>query len=399
MRQRQVTVRNVCRDDITPVAIGFGAPTRVVANIGLSPDVNTIEEEISKAQAAVEIGVDVIADLTITSHVESMLRRLIREIKVPISTVPSYEAGVMAIKERGSIVRVRVNDMIRIIERQAGMGVDIMTIHAALTRDVLDLLKRSQRIIKIPSRGGSWIAGYMIQNEAENPLYENLDEILDIMKSYRVTLSLGSSARPGSIADGLDEIALAEISVMKNIVKRALDRGVQVIVEYGGHVRADVISLLVNLIKQLCFEVPLRTLITSTDVAAPYDHVAASISGALAAINSADMLVAITPAEHLGLPRFEDFLEGIMSFKVAAHIADIVKHDDLEKDRLMSVARSKRNWESMWKYALNGTKARQLHMKLQRELMESDHCTMCGSMCAHKIVEKFFDERSHKEES
>jgi len=388
MNRRNISIRNRGRD-IAPLLIGPSHPTRVVANIGLSPKISTIEMELKKAQIAVEMGADIIADHTITSKVEDMLECLLSNVDVPVSTVPYYEVGVKALKERGSIVKAQTKDIFNIIEKQANMGIDVMTIHASLTKGILDLVKKSRRIIKIPSRGGAWVAAYMISNKAENPMYENLDQILDILKSYNVTLSLGPSVRPGSIVDGLDEAVIMEIVMQKEIVEKALNKGVQVIVEYGGHLRADVIPILVNLVKKLCNEVPLRTLITATDVAVAFDHIAAAIASAIAAMNGAEILVAISPAEHLGLPRLEDFREGIAAFKVASHIADIVKHNDLERDKLMSTARKRRDWESMWKYAIYGSEARNLFRKLQRGLMESDHCTMCGPLCAHRIVEEF----------
>lgn len=394
MKRWEIIVRSKHRERLEPLRIGPNTTTKVVANIGLSPGVSTAKEELRKAHAAVALGADVIADHTITPKVDSFLKQLVNDIGVPISTVPYYEVGAIAAKERGSVANVTTKDIIATIEKQAILGIDIMTIHAALTREILESISKSKRLIKIPSRGGSWVAAHMLHHNVENPLYENLDEILDILKAHNTTLSIGPSVRPGSVVDGIDEFALAEISIMKEIVERASRKNVQVIAEYGGHIRANIIPVLMSLVKSLCHGVPIRTLIISTDVAAAYDHVAAAIAGAIAAINSANVLVAITCAEHLGLPRYEDFIDGITSFKVAAHIADLAKTIDLQgeiidQDRAMSIARSKREWTSMWDHAINGARAKELHDILQRGLVESDNCTMCGNLCAYKIVDAF----------
>jgi phosphomethylpyrimidine synthase len=389
MEQKSILIKNKIRTDITPLSISHKLPTRIVANIGLSPGVSSVEAELEKARIAVKFGADIVADLTITPQIKDMLKILVKEIKVPISTVPYYDAAIKALKERGSIVKVNERDILNAIEEQASIGVDIMTIHASLTREILNSLKKSKRIIEIPSRGGAWVAGHMIHENVENPMYENFDQILDILSEYNVTLSLGTSVRPGSVVDGLDEQVIMELLVQRQLVEKALKKGVQTIVEFGGHFPADVIPIAVTLAKKLCYGVPLRSLIIATDVAASVDHIAAAIAGAIAAMNSVEILVAISPAEHLGLPRLEDTIEGIMAFKVAAHTADIVKQGCFEKDRLMSIARKRRDWKSMWKYAIFGTKASELYTKLQRGLMESDHCTMCGSLCAFKILEQF----------
>lgn len=385
----KIRIKNKGRK-IAPLIAGLEAPTRVIANIGVSPRVTTLEGELSKAQAAVEAGADIIADHTITNEndIENIIRGLVEKVDVPVSTVPYYAAAVKALRERGAIVHVRPRDLLDIFGKQANLGVDMMTVHASITKKLLQKIITSQRIIKMTSRGGTWVGAYMIYHDCENPLFEHFDEILEICKSYGITLSLGPSLRTGSIVDQVDDIVWEEIGNHENLVLRALEKGVKTVVEYGGHIKADNIGPFVRKVKSKCHDVPLRPLITCTDIAVGCDHISAAIAATIAAMNGADMLTAITRGEHIGLPRLEDTVEGVIAFKIAAHIADTVKKGDIEKDRQISHAREKRNWGSMFRYAIHPSSAEKMFHILQRGLMETDNCTMCGELCAQKIVQR-----------
>lgn len=389
--QKNVLVRNKLRSNIAPLTIGSDYPTRVIVNIGVTPGFSKVSQEIEKATAALKAGAHVVADHTITSpkEISVFLKMLVELGDVTVSTVPYYATAVKALKEKGAIVNLSHHDLLAVIEDQCRIGVDIMTIHASLNQEILNKMQDSKRIIKMTSRAGTWIAGYMTAQQRENPQYEYFDEILAILKKYNVTLSLGPSLRTGSIADPIDELIDLEIMVQSQLVERAIDLGVQVIVEYGGHICLDKIAEFMRSVKTRCFNVPLRPLILASDVAVGWDHISAAIAGAIAASNGADVLTTITRAEHLGLPRIEDIVEGVIAARISGHIADTVKHNDLGVDRKMAQFRESRDWAGMWTCALDSESAQSLFKSLQRGSEESDHCSMCGELCAHKILENY----------
>jgi phosphomethylpyrimidine synthase len=386
-----IMVRNKKRE-ISPLRISQDSPTRIFVNLGLpgfTPAQADVDSEHRKAIAAVEAGADAVLDLSISGEIGDFRRSLLKELKVPIGTVPIYEAFVNALRKRGSFVKVSEDEIVRVIEQQAEEGVDIMTLHAAFTREVLDRVRLSHRIMPIPSRGGSWLAGYMIDSGKENPLYSRFDELLDILKHHGVTLSIGAAVRPGSIVDGLDDVFLSEMIVQGQLVERALAKGVQTMVEGVGHVRADAIPVWVGTAKQLCHNVPLRVLPLPTDVASAHDHVAGAIAGTIAALNGVEVLCCVTRAEHLGFPRLEDTREAVVAFRIAAHVADLVKTQDYSADESMSRARSSRKWQEMWRSAIDGHLSAMLYDLLKRDMEETDRCTMCGELCAHRIIEQY----------
>jgi phosphomethylpyrimidine synthase len=382
-------IKNKTRD-IKPLFVGAGEPTRVATNIGLTPQVTDVESELEKASLAVEAGSDIISDVSIDSNYREFLLRLISKESVPIATVPLYGVCVKALENSGALINFDPKDIMEEIEYQAKLGVDIVTIHATLTKDVLGGLRNSNRLIKIPSRGGALIAAYMIKSNRENPLYEYFDEILDIARTYGVTVSVGASLRPGSIVDGLDTFYLREIQVQGYLTRLAIDKGVHVMVEGIGHLRADLIPVAVKLHKEICYGVPFRPLPVCTDIATGHDHIASSIAATVCALSGGDILSVITRGEHVGLPRIQDIVEGVKTFRIAAHIADTVKLKELNQEEQISKARSIRKWKEIFKYALYPEDARELHGKLSRS-MNADSCSMCGSFCALKIVNAYMN--------
>ena len=267
--------------------------------------------------------------------------------------------------------------------------------HCGLTLEGLKHLREEERVTDVVSRGGSFTAGWMLHNDEENPLYEYYDRLLDIAYQYDVTLSLGDGLRPGSLADATDRSQIHELLVLGELVDRARDNDVQVMVEGPGHVPYDQIETNVQLQKELCKDAPFYVLgPLVTDIALGYDHINAAIGGTLAASSGADFLCYVTPAEHVGLPTVEDVKEGVIATKIAAHAADITKGiaGAKERDLKMAQARKDLDWEKQMDLAINPQKAKELRTEYNQNMEDDDACTMCGSFCALKIVEdELFD--------
>jgi phosphomethylpyrimidine synthase len=383
-----VIPRNVVREDITAIGVGYGLRVKVNANIGTSPDRSSAEEEIKKAEIAVRYGADTLMDLSTGGDLDK-IRRRIMEIPVPLGTVPIYQIAVEATRKKGSIVEITEDDVFSVIENQAKEGVDFMTIHAGITSDSLQTLLNQKRLTGIVSRGGSLLASWMLHNDKENPLYEEFDYLLEIAKEYDVTLSLGDALRPGSIHDATDKPQIHELHILAELVEKSREKGVQCMVEGPGHIPINEIEANVILEKRICKGAPFYVLgPIVTDIAPGYDHITAAIGGAIAAMAGADFLCYVTPSEHLALPEIEDVKLGVIAAKIAAHAADIAKGLDLEKDYEMSKARADLDWEKQFKVCIDSDKA----SKLRRERHPKDErvCTMCGEFCAMKTVKEFF---------
>jgi len=273
-----------------------------------------------------------------------------------------------------------LEEIFEAIERQAAEGVDFMTVHCGITLRGLELARG--RLEGIVSRGGAFLACWMMINRRENPLYEGFDRLLEIAHRHEVVLSLGDALRPGCLEDGTDRAQLEELSTLGELVQRARQAGVQVMVEGPGHLRLDQVELNVRLAKRLCHEAPFYVLgPVVTDVAPGYDHLVAAIGGAVAGAAGADFLCYVTPGEHLRLPHPEDVREGVMATRIAAHAADLVKgvpgarRWDLE----MSRARAALDWERQLELALDSERMRQM-------MEPGEGCSMCGEFCALKLV-------------
>ncbi len=260
-----------------------------------------------------------------------------------------------------------------------------MTVHCGLTKQALETLKKSRRIAGIVSRGGAFLAQWMLANNKENPLYEDFDRLLKIAYEYDVTLSLGDGLRPGAIADATDEAQVAELSVLGELVKRARQRRVQVIVEGPGHIPLDEIETNILLAKRLTYDAPLYVLgPLVTDIAPGYDHIVGAIGGAVAGMYGADFLCYVTPGEHLRLPTAGDVREGVIAARIAAHSADIVKGVKGAKDwdEKFSHLRKNLDWQGQERLTLDKEKFREFHPD---KLNNVKVCTMCGKYCALKI--------------
>jgi phosphomethylpyrimidine synthase len=375
-----------------PCAIGKGLKTKVNVNIGTSKDRPNIEEELKKLEIALKYGTDTVMDLSTGGDLDE-IRKIIREnCPVPLGTVPIYQAAIEAVeKHHKSIVEMTVSEIFKVIEKQAEDGVDFMTVHCGVTKKSLQRLKNKERILGVVSRGGSFIAEWIIYNNKENPLYEHFDELLEIARTYDVTLSLGDGLRPGCIADATDAAQIQELILLGELTLRAWEKGVQVMIEGPGHVPLNQIEANVKLQKKLCYNAPFYVLgPLATDIAPGYDHLVGAIGGAIAASAGADFLCYLTPAEHLRLPTIEDVKEGLIASKIAAHVADLVKgiKSAWEWDLKMAEARARLDWEAQIELSIDPEKARKY--RLEGGVSKSKACTMCGPYCAIKIFEEAF---------
>ena len=383
---------NIHHTNLKARGVGEGLRIKVNANIGTSSTYPDIEPELEKLDEAVRCGADAVMDLSTGSNIDVSRQKIIEHSPIMVGTVPLYQATVRAIREHGAVVEMTEEDILQTIEKQAKDGADFMTLHCGVTREAIERMRRQGRIMDIVSRGGSFIAGWMLHNERENPLYEHYDDILDICEKYDVTISLGDGMRPGCTADATDRGQLTELITLGELVDRAWRRGVQVMVEGPGHVPYDQIEANMKLEKRICRNAPFYVLgPLVTDVAPGYDQITAAIGGTLAAVSGADFLCYVTPAEHLALPTIEDVHTGVITSRIAAHAADLVRGvpGAREWDRRMAEARKQLDWEA------------QLSLSIDPELAEAkrgarnkkgeEACSMCGDYCAVKIISKYFD--------
>ena len=347
---------NINHAALKPCAVGEGLSTKVNANIGTSSTYPDIEPELKKLDEAVKCGADAVMDLSTGNHIDVSRRRIIEHSPIMVGTVPIYQATVRAIREHGAVVEMTEEDLLSTIEEQAKDGADFMTLHCGVTLDAIQRMRRQGRVMDIVSRGGSFIAGWMLHNERENPLYERYDDILDICEKYDVTISLGDGMRPGCTADATDRAQLTELITLGELVDRAWKRGVQVMVEGPGHVPYNQIAANMTLEKRLCRNAPFYVLgPLVTDIAPGYDHITAAIGGTLAAASGADFLCYVTPAEHLALPTIEDVHTGVITSRIAAHAADLVKGipGAADWDRKMAQARKVLDWDAQLALAID----------------------------------------------
>lgn len=389
---------NVRRDNLKAVGIGAGLRTKVNANIGTSPHQTAPDVHRAKLRAALDAGADAVMDLSMGGDLDQCRQDVLAESPVPVGTVPIYQAAVEAQKRYGSIVEMKEDRLFEVLERQARDGVDFFTIHAGVTLGSLARLRQQGRVTDIISRGGSFLIGWMLHNERENPLYEHFNRLLEICLAYDVALSLGDGMRPGCQADATDRAQVEELLILGELVDRSREAGVQVFVEGPGHVPLDQVVMNVQLQKRICRGAPFYVLgPLVTDVAPGYDHITAAIGGAVAAMAGADFLCYVTPAEHLGLPTVEDVREGVMATRVAGHAADLVKRvpGAQEWDQEMSRARKSLDWEKQIELAIDSEKARRYYTE-RNPGQRIEGCTMCGEYCAMQLVGKYLGQDYHK---
>jgi phosphomethylpyrimidine synthase len=383
---------NINHKGIRPIAVGKGLSTKINANIGTSDAYPELEKELDKLHMAVEAGAHSLMDLSTGGDIDAVRKKVVEECPVMVGTVPLYQVIVESQKDGKRVIDMSADEIFAGIEKHCSDGVDFITVHCGVTLEVIDELKRTGRIMDIVSRGGSFTTAWMLHNKKQNPLYEQYDRLLDIALRYDVTLSLGDGLRPGCLADATDGPQISELIILGSLVKRARERGVQVMVEGPGHVPLDQIEANMKLQKTICHNAPFYVLgPLVTDVAPGYDHITSAIGGAIAASSGADFLCYVTPAEHLGLPTMEDVKEGVIASRIAAHAADLVKgvKGAWEWDRQMAKARKNLDWEKQIALAIDPQKAGK--MRKEKNEDSQKYCTMCGKFCAYQIVSEYLD--------
>jgi len=374
-----------------PCGIGAGLQTKVNANVGTSLDCAKIADEIKKTKISITAGADTVMDLSTGGNLAKIRTRLLESSTVPFGTVPIYEAVVGIVKKQRPISSMSEDDILKVLEQQAKDGVDFFTIHCGVTLESLKRLKRQSRIVDIVSRGGAFLAEWMLRNKKENPLYENFKEVLKIARKYDVTLSLGDGMRPGCVLDATDRSQIQELILLGELANKASQWGVQTIIEGPGHVPLDQIAANITLQKKLCQGRPFYVLgPLVTDIAPGYDHITASIGAAIAAASGADFLCYVTASEHLRLPTIDDVREGVIASRIAAHAADIAKgvKKAIDWDKNISLARKKRNWKKQLKLAIDPQRAKRLRNTSRPHPL--DTCTMCSKLCSIKLMEEYF---------
>jgi phosphomethylpyrimidine synthase len=380
--------------NIKPIGIGRGLRTKVNANIGTSKDKVSFDDEMEKLDLLITYGADAVMDLSTGGPIRDLRRLLLKKSPISVGTVPIYEAAIITAEAHGTISKMTPDAIFNVIEEHAEEGVDFVTVHCGLTMKAVERLKEEGRILDIVSRGGSFLLEWMVYNDRENPLYEHYDRLLEIAKKYDLTLSLGDGLRPGCLEDATDRSQIEELLTIGELRDRALESGVQVIIEGPGHVPLNQIELNVKIQKEICKGAPFYVLgPLVTDIAMGYDHIAAAIGGAIAGAAGADFLCYVTPAEHIRLPDIADVKEGLIASKIAAHAADIAKGipGAKELDRKMSRYRKNLDWNGQIEMSFDPKKIRKWRSEIPPT--EQEVCSMCGEFCAIKKVEQALRKR------
>lgn len=389
---RAIIPANINHTELEPMIIGRNFLVKINANIGNSALTSSIEEEVEKLVWSIRWGGDTVMDLSTGKHIHATRDYIVRNSPVPIGTVPIYQA----LEKVNGVAEDLTWEVFRdtLIE-QAEQGVDYFTIHAGVLLRYVPLT--ADRVTGIVSRGGSIMAKWCIAHHKENFLYTHFEEICEIMKTYDVSFSLGDGLRPGSLADANDAAQFGELETLGELTKIAWEHDVQVMVEGPGHVPMHMIKE--NMDKQLehCHEAPFYTLgPLTTDIAPGYDHFTSGIGAAMIGWFGCAMLCYVTPKEHLGLPNRDDVKEGIITYKIAAHAADIAKgHPGARyRDDLLSKARFEFRWEDQFNLGLDPDRAREFHDEtLPKDSAKVAHfCSMCGpKFCSMKISQEVRD--------
>jgi len=385
---RAIIPANINHPELEPMIIGRNFLVKINANIGNSAVASSIEEEVEKMRWATKWGADTVMDLSTGKNIHATREWILRNSPVPIGTVPIYQA---LEKVNGKAEDLTWQIFRDTLIEQAEQGVDYFTIHAGVLLRFVPLT--AKRMTGIVSRGGSIMAKWCLAHHQENFLYTHWDDICDIMAAYDVSFSIGDGLRPGSVADANDEAQFGELKVQGELTERAWAKGVQVMNEGPGHVPMHMIEE--NMAKQLewCHEAPFYTLgPLTTDIAPGYDHITSGIGAAMIGWYGCAMLCYVTPKEHLGLPNKKDVKDGVITYKIAAHAADLAKgHPGAQyRDNALSKARFEFRWEDQFNLGLDPITAREFHDEtLPQEGAKSAHfCSMCGPhFCSMKISE------------
>ena len=385
---RAIIPCNINHPESEPMIIGRNFLVKINANIGNSALGSSIDEEVAKMTWATRWGADTIMDLSTGKNIHETREWIIRNSPVPIGTVPIYQA----LEKVSGVAEDLTWEIFKdtLIE-QAEQGVDYFTIHAGVLLRYVPLT--ANRLTGIVSRGGSIMAQWCLAHHKENFIYEHFDEICEIAKAYDVAFSLGDGLRPGCIQDANDEAQFSELKTLGELTKRAWEHDVQVMIEGPGHVPMHMIKENMEMQLEHCHEAPFYTLgPLTTDIAPGYDHITSAIGAAMIGWYGTAMLCYVTPKEHLGLPNKKDVKDGIITYKIAAHAADLAKGHPLAqvRDNALSKARFEFRWEDQFNLALDPDTARAMHDEtMPKEAHKSAHfCSMCGpKFCSMKITQ------------
>jgi len=366
-------------------AIGAGCRVKVNVNIGTSGVRCDSDLELEKARAALANGADTLMDLSTAGDLKGIRERIL-SLDTPVGTVPIYEA----VRRAGSAVDLDADLLFSVIREHCRQGVDFLTLHTGVNLAALDALRKDPRIMGVVSRGGVFHIARMVQTGEENPLFAEFDYLMEILLEEEVVASLGDGMRPGCHHDAGRLAKTTEYLTLGWQAKRALDLGVQRMIEGPGHIPLGQVSQNVRTIKELTGNAPLYLLgPLVTDIASGYDHVAAAIGGAVACMDGADFLCMVSPSEHLALPSIEEIVEGTRVCRIAAHIGDTVRRtgkDWSERELTMALARRDLDWERQFGTTLYGDVARRIHKRDG----DMETCSMCGDLCAVKMVKDLF---------
>ena len=372
---------NPAHRNCMPVGVGRMFTTKINANLGRSVTHSGKGDELEKLKVALDAGADFVMDLSVASsedEIATIRQGMLDASPKPLGTVPIYET----ISLLGDIPKMDPKFLIGVIRRQAEQGVDFMTLHAGLLlRHIPAAMKRKMGIV---SRGGAIMAEWMMENKAENPLYANWDEVMDILAEHDVTVSLGDGLRPGCLADASDAAQFGELDILGELVERCRARGVQTMVEGPGHVPFDQIRMNMERQQEVCRKAPFYVLgPVVTDIAPGYDHIVSAIGATAAATYGASLLCYVTPAEHLGLPDAEEVHQGCIAYKIAAHAGDVARHLPGARDRddAMSDARAAFDWDRQFELSLDPERAKERWLRTRAfadESHDDDHCSMGG---------------------
>jgi phosphomethylpyrimidine synthase len=378
-RGRLIIPANVhhLRGRLEPMGIGTVARVKINANIGNSAVTSNVAGELEKLHHAVHFGADTVMDLSTGGGIDAIREAILAASPVPIGTVPLYQV----VQEVCDVPDITPQRFLDNLEHQARQGVDYWTIHCGILLEHLPLTMG--RVTGIVSRGGSLMAAWMVAHREQNFAFTHFDAICEIAAAYDVTLSLGDSLRPGSLADATDRAQLAELEVLGELTRRAWSHDVQVMVEGPGHIPMHQIEENVRLQQRWCDQAPFYTLgPLVTDIAPGYDHITSAIGAAMIGWFGASMLCYVTPKEHLGLPNADDVREGVIAYRIAAHAADVARgrRGARDRDDALSRARFRFDWNEQFRLALDPERARAYHDEtLPAEYFKSaEFCSMCG---------------------
>ena len=367
---------------IDPNGVGSMLRTKINVNLGVSRDCKDYDIEMKKVMAAVDMGAEAIMDLSSHGNTQPFRRKLTSECPAMIGTVPVYDS---VIHYQRDLATLTAKDFIDVVRLHAEDGVDFVTLHCGITRKTIDQIKKHKRKMNIVSRGGSIMASAMMRTDSENMAYEHFDELIEICHDYDVALSLGDGLRPGCISDACDKAQYGELENIGKLAKRCFDAGVQCFIEGPGHVPMNKVYENQELQEKFCNKAPFYTLgPLVTDIAPGYDHITSAIGGSMIASFGTAMLCYVTPAEHLALPTEQDVKTGLITYKLAAHAADLAKNLPGAKlrDDAMAKARADFRWYDQFALSLDPQNAYDVWRAQMPEECANSHepafCSMCG---------------------